>query len=201
LDPTDSWRQQQAVKDDRTCCKPLPQISATQNLFILPFMQEPSFNAASTPSSHSQSSVSRFKISGFASSLVWLELNCKETESRMPLSGDKTNILLPKHFAGQSYELVFVFVSRLEDALIVIAEATPCRQDLRLRELPLSSCSKNRDCKVSLFLVLFVSLCVSLFIASPNSLLAYQGSWRQASHSICRPDSHRSSALPRNNQC
>jgi hypothetical protein len=129
-----------------------------------------------------------------------LELNCKETESRMPLSGDKTNILLPKHFAGQSYELVFVFVSRLEDALIVIAEATPCRQDLRLRELPLSSCSKNRDCKVSLFLVLFVSLCVSLFIASPNSLLAYQGSWRQASHSICRPDSHRSSALPRNNQ-
>jgi hypothetical protein len=47
----------------------------------------------------------------------------------MPFSRDKTSILLPKYFEGQSDELVFVFVSRLEDTLI---EVTPCPQDLRL---------------------------------------------------------------------
>jgi hypothetical protein len=87
------------------------------------------------------------------SRLMWPGVELQR-QTRMPLSGDKTNILLPKHFEGQSDELVFVFVSRLEDALIVIAEPTPCR--LRLREL--SFCSKNRNCKVALFLVLFASL-------------------------------------------
>jgi hypothetical protein len=77
---------------------------------------------------------------------------CNETETRMPFSGDKTNILLllKHYFSGQSDEIVFVFFSRLEDALIVIAETTPCRHDLRLREL--FTCPKNNDCKVTLFL-------------------------------------------------
>jgi hypothetical protein len=68
----------------------------------------------------------------------------------MPLSNDKINILRTSHFEGQSD----VFDSRLEDA--PIAEATPCDQDLRLREL--SSCPKNIHCKVFLFFVLFASL-------------------------------------------
>jgi hypothetical protein len=163
LDPTDSWSQQRAVKDDRACCKPLTQISATQNHFILPSPQEPCFDTASPHSSPAQSSVYCFKIGDFASPLLFLDLNCKETEIRMPLSGDKTNILLlPKPFEGQSDKLIFV--SRLEDA------TTPCRHDLRLREL--SSCPTNIDCKVAIFhCPLCLTLCLPL-LESCNFLLA-----------------------------